>query len=221
MTLILPLLTILAIVVGPILAIEVQKLLEKRREALFRKLLIYKTLMATRGTILSPQHVEALNLIDIEFNSRDRKEKKVLDAWRVYRDHLGESRKGDDQPDNTEVKAWLDRRVELLTRLLSEMGQFLGYDFDEVQIRKGSYYPTLLGTVEDESHQIRSQFARVLRGEVSIPMKVTEFPLVVDDASVEVAVRKVMAERDSGMKALTEGEPNRSADQVELVRPKK
>lgn len=104
-TSILPLLTILAIVVGPILAIEVQKRLEKGRDALNRKLLIYKTLMATRGTILSPQHVEALNLIDIEFNPRDRKEKKVLDAWRVYRDHLGESHKGKDSAD-TEVKAW-------------------------------------------------------------------------------------------------------------------
>lgn len=63
------------------------------------------------------------------------------------------------------------------------------------------------------------QFARVLRGEVSIPMKVTEFPLVVDDASVEVAVRKILAEKTSDEKSVAV-ESSRIADQVELVPPK-
>jgi uncharacterized protein DUF6680 len=188
---ILQLLTILAIVTGPILAIEVQKRLEKGRDALNRKLTIYKTLMATRAFNSNPLHVEALNQIEIEFNPKSNKEKKVIDAWHVLFDHLQVNVNDNDAPG---LRAWNERRIELQTRLLSEMGQFLGYSFDEVQIRKGIYYPIRLGTIEDEQHLIRQQFAQVLSGKTSIPMRVTDFPFEPSAESVEAAVRKLMPE---------------------------
>ena len=76
-------LMILAVLLSPVIAVQVQKGIEKWREGRNRKLLIFKTLMATRGSRLSPAYVEALNMIDLEFNTKKTKEKKVLNAWKV------------------------------------------------------------------------------------------------------------------------------------------
>ena len=59
--------TILAIILGPILAVQVQKYIENKKETRNKKMQIFKALMATRATPLYPAHVEALNMIDIEF----------------------------------------------------------------------------------------------------------------------------------------------------------
>lgn len=61
------LLTILAIILWPILAVQSQKYIELIKENKSRRLKIFKTLMSTRGERLSRGHVQALNLIDMEF----------------------------------------------------------------------------------------------------------------------------------------------------------
>lgn len=57
-------LVITAIIVAPILAVQIQKFIESKKEKRARKIQIFKALMATRATPLSPLHVEALNMID-------------------------------------------------------------------------------------------------------------------------------------------------------------
>ena len=79
---------ILAVILGPILAVQTQKWIESWRADNERKKWIFKTLMATRGTPVSPTHVQALNMIELEFSIKDPQEKAVLEAWRVYLDHL-------------------------------------------------------------------------------------------------------------------------------------
>ena len=37
---------------------------------------------------MSPAHVEALNLIDLEFSGKSRHEKEGIDAWNTYLDYL-------------------------------------------------------------------------------------------------------------------------------------
>lgn len=65
--------SIAAIVAGPIIALELQKRLDKGREARDRKLTVFKTLMTYRATTLSPHFVQALNLINVEFNAKNEK----------------------------------------------------------------------------------------------------------------------------------------------------
>ena len=77
-------LMICAVILAPLIAVQVDKYLEKKRNKKGRKLGIFKTLMATRGRALDPRHVEALNMIDLEFEG----EKSVTDAWKAYLDHL-------------------------------------------------------------------------------------------------------------------------------------
>lgn len=60
-------LTILALIVGPIAAVQTQVWLERRRERGNRKLEIFKTLMRARGSPLSREHVDALNTLTLEF----------------------------------------------------------------------------------------------------------------------------------------------------------
>ena len=57
-------LTILAVFLAPVVAVQVQKWLEVFREQRARKLWIFKTLMATRAATVSQEHVQALNMID-------------------------------------------------------------------------------------------------------------------------------------------------------------
>lgn len=90
--------TIAAIILGPILAVQAQKILEGRREKRTRRLDLFRTLMKTRAERISRDHVQALNMIDIEFYGRRifgrrfqiKKEKRVTNAWKTYNDHLNQ-----------------------------------------------------------------------------------------------------------------------------------
>ena len=77
---------IIAILLAPVIAIQVQKWLETWQEKAERKKKIFYTLMATRATRISPEHVSALNMIDLEFE-----EETVCEKWREYVDYLNES----------------------------------------------------------------------------------------------------------------------------------
>lgn len=58
---------IAAVILGPILAVQVQKRIEKLREKWGRKNHLFQILMSTRASRLSPDHVQALNMIDLVF----------------------------------------------------------------------------------------------------------------------------------------------------------
>ena len=163
-------LTIVAIVSGPIIALQIQRKLDRERDALSRKLWVFKTLMSFRGTALSPSFVQALNLIDVEFNGGDEKEKAVRNAWKVLLDHYWDLGKAKDPNSD----ALTEKSIQLKAKLLMAMGLCLGYDFDEVLVKKGSYYPTGLGDVEMEQHAIRRGVLNVLSGKGRIPVGVFE-----------------------------------------------
>ena len=60
-------LTMSAILLAPLVAIQVSVYLEKKREVRGTRLNVFRTLMATRGSKLSVNHINALNMIDVEF----------------------------------------------------------------------------------------------------------------------------------------------------------
>lgn len=82
-------LMVLATGLSPLIAVQVTRYLDDKNEERGRKSKIFKTLMATRAYTLAPAHVEALNRIDLEFSSKRKTEKAVLDVWQQYLDHLG------------------------------------------------------------------------------------------------------------------------------------
>lgn len=157
-------LTIIAIILGPILAVQIEKFLERRRDNKSRKTNIFKTLMATRGSVLSQAHVEALNRIDLEF-SDDKKYQKVIEAWKEYFDNLGKGFDGDEK-----YTIWNARNEELLANLLYEMGQSLGYRFDKVLIKRNIYSPIGHAKAERENEEIRDGLLKILKGETAVPI---------------------------------------------------
>ena len=103
---------VFAIIVGPILAIQVQKLIERVTQRKNAKEAIFKVLMSTRGIPLSPEHVRALNMIDIEFYGNNKKNKKVIAAWRLYLDVLANSPQDFEAPDyKTKLDAWTNKSI--------------------------------------------------------------------------------------------------------------
>ena len=165
---------IAAVVAGPILAVQAQRLLESIRDRRNRRMAVFHDLMATRAARVSHVHVQALNMIDIEFYGRrvfgmrfqTPSEKAVSNAWRVYSDHLN-NRYAD-----SEVARWGDDGDKLFAKLLFELSRALGYDFDEVQLRRNVYSPVAHGRIEQQDLAIRDGLEKLLTGRQPLPVSV-------------------------------------------------
>ena len=176
---------IFATLIGPVLAVQAQKWLERDRAINERRMQIFRVLMATRAASLSPGHVEALNAIPIEFyGPTNSKLKAITDNWQSYLDHLNS------QQANPDV--WADKRVELLTTLLHGMSNYLGLALSRSDIGK-VYYPTGHGQIEADQTIIRQGFARILSGE-AIPMAVREFPVSDEAVAAQTELFKRLAD---------------------------
>jgi Family of unknown function (DUF6680) len=166
-------LMIAAVLLGPIVAVQIQKAIESWRESKQRKIAIFKTLMSTRCTTLSPYHVESLNMIDIEFSPKKPKEKKVIESWKIYLDHLNNPRIKEDDPDyRVKSDKWNETSSNLLVDLLKAMGLCFGYDFDKVHLMKGAYNPQGHADIEMEQHLIRRFIVELFMREKSLPIDI-------------------------------------------------
>ncbi len=148
---------------GPIVAVQLQKLLERNRETNSARNKLFKTLMATRALNLSPAHVEALNAVPIEFYGSSSPLKGINTRWKIYYEHLLAPANGDSN--------WETRRRELLFNLLVDMSKFLHYDFDEVDIKK-VYAPQGHAVIEADQEIIRRGFAELFKGQLTIPVEI-------------------------------------------------
>jgi len=161
-------LMIIAVFLGPIVAVRLTRYLDDKKEIRTRKLEIFKTLMATRAYTSSWAHVEALNRIDLEFDKNHKKEKQVIEAWKEYLDLLGNT--------NIPIEQWGVRRIDLLIELLHKMAHVLNYDFDKTHIKNSSYSPRVHGETEEEQNALRKGVIEVLEGKKPIPMTITNWP---------------------------------------------
>lgn len=194
-------LIVLATVSGPILAVQSQKWIERSRERRNGQMSVFYWLMATRATRLAPEHVQALNKIELEFRGRSTKEKAVRDAWRLYADKLNE-RFPDDDP--VVMQTWASARDSLFTELVYTMSKCLGFDFDRVQIMRGAYYPRGHGELEERQRNILIRLERLLGGDgPSLPMRVTEIPTDPDLLAAQIAaMQRTSNAYDNGSGAL-------------------
>ncbi len=158
-------LMIIVVLIGPIIAVRLTRHLDNQKEIKERKLSIFKTLMATRAYTVSWSHVEALNRIDLEFNSQEKKEKAVIRAWKEYLDLLNNT--------NMSTEQWTLKRIDLLVELLYKMALVLDYDFDKTHIKNSSYSPRAHGEIEDEQMILRKHLIELLEGTRAVPIHVT------------------------------------------------
>lgn len=171
---------VFATLLGPILAVQAQKWLEGIREQKGRKARVFTQLMATRAARLSPDHVQALNMIDLVFyggfifgiHHRTRKEQAILDAWKEYHDNLGE---GADL-NEAQQQAHYAKREELFLNLLYAMAQDVGYTFDRVQLKRGAYTPVAHEEIEADQRMLRKALIQTMSGESPLSMRVIQMP---------------------------------------------
>lgn len=164
---------VVAVLAAPLAALQVQIWLERYRAYVHRQDEVFRRLMATRGTRLSPMHIEALNRIDLEFYGKKvlgfrrqtKREKLVIEAWRSYHSHLGTPVP---EGDNT---AFLQKREDLFVRLLRAISDAAGYSFDDTHLREMSYTPVYYGNVENDQTIIRQELAKILGGGKAIPVQ--------------------------------------------------
>ena len=208
-------LTIVAIIIGPVLAVQAQKWIERRREDRFRKLYLFRELMATRAARLSQRHVEALNLIDLEYPGDKAKDKSVHEAWRSYLDALGTP----NDPERQEII--FSKRNDAFTELMYQMAKRLDFPFDKVAIQRNVYSPIGHGKVEDDQELIRRGIVELLTGKRAlstiswlmpgqVPLQVTEIPaLPPQDAVVEAPQpRQALEETRADEQARPAQQPN-------------
>ena len=123
-------LIIAAILLGPGIALAVNRHLDRQRDLKDRQLAVFRALMATRAQTTSWRHVEALNRIDVEFSATVPKEAAVIEAWKRYLEVSTAS--------DTPAADWATRRVEALADLLENLALVLDYRIDRDHIMRSS-----------------------------------------------------------------------------------
>lgn len=188
-------LTIVAIIAGPLLAFEAQRIRDNRREQRVRKLEIFRKLIMTLKVPLAASHVDALNSIHVEFY----KDEKVLDAWRLYASHLNQ------RVPQADGARWVERKFDLLVELVYLIGQSLGYTrIDRAALRDNTYVPKGYGDVESEWETIRKAWLDVLNG--MRPLSMTMVGPVQVERPMEVPENLPLPQRPSA--ALPPAAPN-------------
>jgi hypothetical protein len=158
-----------AMLLGPVLAIQIQKFLEARRELRRTRMNLFHTLMQMRGNRLDPAHVQALNSIDLLFH----KDKKVMDAWRIYHDHLTSL---DRSPSDAQLDQWVKRDEDYLVELLAALSRVLGYDFDAVRAEASDLCATRPCRASVGLRDDPPKPGGLLSGKQAIPVRLTDAP---------------------------------------------
>lgn len=168
-------------VLGPIAAVQVQKLVERLNEGENRRERAFLTLMGTRQSRLSADHVRALNSIDLAFYDtgwwfirwRPRKFQEVLDSWNTYREHLNPQALPDDDAAHIQFNATAQ---QLFLNLLEKLAAATGYQFKRHDLQSGSYSPQAHSFIEQQNAEIRDKVLDMLSGRSPLPMDVRAFP---------------------------------------------
>lgn len=188
-----------ATLIGPILAVQTQKWIERSRARRDAMEWVCRTLMATRRARLSGDHVRALNMIDLAFYGsvifgkqwQRPSEKKVTTAWKVYLDKLCI-----DLTDATDaqVESVITQRNTAFLDLLAAVCNAMSYSFDSVQLEKAAYSPIAHGELENKQRLLLEETISVLQGDKPIKMEVVSFPVNPQAAHAhQVMVAQVVA----------------------------
>ncbi len=163
-----------AVIIGPILAVRAQKVVESLSEQRERRMRIFRTLMSTRAERVNREHVQSLNMIDIEFYGRvlpvigtkyqTKKEQAVTHAWKMYNSHLNR------QSEYETLEPWLKKSNELFVELIYAMSQCLSYDYDKVQLERDCYRPQAHGEYDEIHFSLLSGLEKVVSGKRPLPM---------------------------------------------------
>lgn len=161
-------LVVLATMVSPFIAVQASEKLRANAAARDAREKVFHTLMSTRGARMTPDHVAALNRIDLVFPAQ--KFPGVSDAWNLYMRHLSIGRPEAERAGDTHL-ANADR---LFMSLLKAMATALNTPFSDTTLQHNAYYPQGYIHNEQQSYMLRDAALQVLKGEQAIAVKPAE-----------------------------------------------
>jgi hypothetical protein len=210
------LLMLVAVLVAPFLAVFIQRHLDIQREKRGRKMWVYRTLMSTRASRVAPEHVQALNMIDLEFTASSEGETALRTIWKEYLNHLGELNGLSPEERQKRAIAWSDKCNDFLAELLHKMGLCVGYNLDKVYLKKGIYSPQAHSQQDLEAQVIRRLVIEILLGQRHLATDTRIIP-------IDEAAQKTGKELLESLVAVLRGEHSIKAqiEQVAQSKPKK
>lgn len=171
---------VMATVVGPVLAVQAQKWVERTRERRSRKDWIFNVLMANRRHRYSAATLPVLNSIEVAFYGgrglfgQSRRDHAVTEKWAQLLAHLTPNPRL--ESDDPRFETWTNDADRLFFELLHAMCTSLGYKFEISELRRGGYVPESQATAEIESQAMRSAAVKWLEGN-SVIHVVTHAPM--------------------------------------------
>jgi hypothetical protein len=159
-------LTLIALVLGPVMAVGIQLWFEKRRESRKRKLFVLDTLMSYRGRLVHTDNVRAMNMIDVVFYDSP----SVRTRFKTLLAHL-DSDAMKAKPITAET---LSRAEDLIVELISEIAKDVGYSFDHTAIKRQAYRPSAFNDEETYTAEVRVALMGLLQGREGIRVKVEQ-----------------------------------------------
>lgn len=162
-------LTLVAIVLGPIIAVALTLIMEARRQSRQQRLEIFRAIMTTRHLPGDARYSSSINLIPVEFN----RSRAVLDAYNAY---IEETR-FKAQPEEQSKKERLLASKQ--TKLISEMSRDLGFKLREADLEVQAYAAEgfiqrdnmvldALSAIREVSEVLKLQ-TRIMMGEQILP----------------------------------------------------
>ncbi len=145
-------LTIAAIILGPILALLAQRVLDSLRETRKRRVGLFFTLLTTRMSPLAPNHVQALNSIDVIFTRAV--DRPIREAWAKVRGQMS--------LDPEKTPGWIERLNDLKCDLLLEMGRALNFEYSVDYLKQAGYVPRHYTDLESDQLLIRQHLVKAL-----------------------------------------------------------
>jgi len=151
--------TIVALVVGPALAVGLQLWFNKRSAVRGQRLWVFQTLLAYRQDWFNAERIKALCLIDIVFHNVPT----VRAKWKEYYDSLCDPQFNDGK--NDAVNVWKKKQ----NVMIAEMARVLGYGreigYEEIE---RSYSPKQYGINALWGQALQSELLRVLQNSESL-----------------------------------------------------
>ncbi|MFN3663332.1 DUF6680 family protein [Yoonia sp.] len=161
--------TTVAIVVGPIVAVLISQHLQHLASRRERQLFVFRALMTTRKMVLSPDRVQALNLVEIEFSRDAQVMEKFRSLLAIYNDAT--RWKSDDELTRKAVLQDVDDKT---AELLGQIGKALGYRLNDLELLRGGYAPEAFGILEQQQYDIREFLTGLNKGDRVLPIAVVD-----------------------------------------------
>jgi hypothetical protein len=161
-------LTIVAILIGPIAALMIQRFLDQTRETNRRKKELFRIIWATRGfpARLQNRHVDSLNMVGLDFAD----ESKVVTTWKEYLDMLNST----EPSDETQRPQFYRDRDNKFIDFIFAMAQVLDYHATRLEVQKQYYSPVAHGTWHDQEAIWREGITRLFKDNNPIPIRIVD-----------------------------------------------